>query len=184
MPDLPLYEEDRTYVIDKFHNGHFDYIEVIQEVVQRDFFRYVAKGDLLRRLADSYPSPRNKPEVPAWFYLAADMAMRLHGNHAFNGFPWVVSTGGLLAALVICACRAARVAQTVPPARTRPFPLCPPPGKRPARTSNPAGRRAVGRFFVLQAPGNSRTSPFTAARTPRPPPHCLNRSYSKHCSFP
>jgi len=98
MPDLTLYEEDRTYVIDKFHNGHFDYIEVIQEVVQRDFFRYVAKGDLLRRLADSYPSPRNKPEVPAWFYLAADMAMRLHGNHAFNGFPWVVSTGGLLAA--------------------------------------------------------------------------------------
>jgi len=98
MPDLTLFEEDRTYVIDKFHDGHFDYIEVIQEVVQRDFFRYVAKGDLLQRLADSYPSPRTKPEVPAWFYLAADMAMRLHGNHAFNGFPWVVSTGGLLAA--------------------------------------------------------------------------------------
>lgn len=98
MPDLTLYEEDRTYVIDKFHDGHFDYIEVIQEVVQRDFFRYVAQGDLLRRLADSYPSPRTKPEVPTWFYLAADMAMRLHGNHAFNGFPWVVSTGGLLAA--------------------------------------------------------------------------------------
>ncbi len=98
MPDLTLFEEDRTYVIDQFHDGHFDYIEVIQEVVQRDFFRYVAKGDLLQRLADSYPSPRTKPEVPTWFYLAADMAMRLHGNHAFNGFPWVVSTGGLLAA--------------------------------------------------------------------------------------
>jgi hypothetical protein len=98
MPDLTLYEEDRTYVIDKFHDGHFDYIEVIQEVVQRDFFRYVAKAGLLQRLADSYPTPRTKPEVPTWFYLAADMAMRLHGNHAFNGFPWVVSTGGLLAA--------------------------------------------------------------------------------------
>jgi hypothetical protein len=98
MPDLTLYEENRAYVIDKFHDGHFDYIEVIQEVVQRDFFRYVAKGELLQRLADSYPSPRTKPEVPTWFYLAADMAMRLHGNHAFNGFPWVVSTGGLLAA--------------------------------------------------------------------------------------
>ena len=24
--------------------------------------------------------------------------MRLHGNHAFNGFPWVISTGGLLSA--------------------------------------------------------------------------------------
>lgn len=98
MPDLILYEEDRAYVVDKFHNGHFDYIEVIQEVAQRDFFRYVAKGGLLRGLAETYPSPRVKPEVPTWFYLAADMAMRLHGNHAFHGFPWVVATGGLLAA--------------------------------------------------------------------------------------
>jgi hypothetical protein len=72
MPDLTLYEEDRTYVIEKFHDGHFDCIEVIQEVVQRDFFRYVVKGDLLQRLADSYPSPRTKPEVPTWFYLVAD----------------------------------------------------------------------------------------------------------------
>ena len=41
---------------------------------------------------------QKKQEVPAWFYLIADMAMRLHGNHAFHGFPWVVSTGGLLSA--------------------------------------------------------------------------------------
>ena len=98
MPDLVLYEEDRAYVVGKFHNGHFDYIEVVQEVVQRDFFRYVAQPGLLQRLAETYPSPRVKPEVPTWFYLAADMAMRLHGNHAFHGFPWVVGTGGLLAA--------------------------------------------------------------------------------------
>jgi hypothetical protein len=67
-------------------------------VAQRDFFRYVASGGLLERLAASYPWPREKQEAPAWFYLVADMAMRLHGNHAFHGFPWVVSTGGLLAA--------------------------------------------------------------------------------------
>ena len=98
MPELVLFEEDRAYVIEQFHNGHFDFIEVIQEVVQRDFFRWVAGKALLERLAQSYPWPRKKQEVPAWFYLSADMAMRLHGNHAFHGFPWVVSTGGLLSA--------------------------------------------------------------------------------------
>lgn len=62
------------------------------------FFRYVVSTLLLERLAETYPWPRSKEEVPAWFYIAADMAMRLHGNHAFQGFPWVVSTGGMLAA--------------------------------------------------------------------------------------
>lgn len=98
MPPLVLFEENRAYVIEKFRNGHFDYIEVIQEVAQRDFFRYIDTNGLLSELAESYPWPRKREEVPCWFYLAADMAMRLHGNHAFHGFPWVVSTGGLLAA--------------------------------------------------------------------------------------
>ena len=98
MPELLLFEENRLYIIEQFHKGRFDYIEVIQEVAQRDFFRFVADTPLLRQLAASYPWPRKKQEVPTWFYLVADMAMRLHGNHAFHGFPWVVSTGGLLSA--------------------------------------------------------------------------------------
>ncbi len=98
MANLTLFENNRTYVIKEFRNGRFDYIEAIHEVAQRDFFRFVAGNDLLQKLAESYPSPRKKQEVPTWFYIAADMAMRLHGNHAFHGFPWVVSTGGLLSA--------------------------------------------------------------------------------------
>lgn len=98
MPPILVYEENKPYIVQQFHNGHFDYIDVVQEVAQRDFFRYVASTLLLERLAESYPWPRKKEEVPRWFYISADMAMRLHGNHAFHGFPWVVSTGGLLSA--------------------------------------------------------------------------------------
>lgn len=98
MVDLIVYERGREYVIQQFHNGHFDYIEVIQEVAERDFYRYLIEKKVLNELAATYPWPRTKEEVPTWFYLVADMAMRLHGNHAFHGFPWVVSTGGLLAA--------------------------------------------------------------------------------------
>jgi hypothetical protein len=98
MPPILVYEQNRAYVVEQFHNGHFDYIDVVQEVAQRDFFRFVSTSLLLERLAASYPWPREKEEVPRWLYIAADMAMRLHGNHAFHGFPWVVSTGGLLTA--------------------------------------------------------------------------------------
>lgn len=98
MPPILVYEENKAYVVEQYHNGHFDYIETVQEVAQRNFFCYVATRGVLKKLAESYPWPRGKEEVPTWFYVAADMAMRLHGNHAFHGFPWVVSTGGLLAA--------------------------------------------------------------------------------------
>lgn len=98
MPPIMVYEENRAYVVEQFHNGHFDYIDVVQEMAQRDFFRFTASTSLLEQLAQSYPWPREKEEVPRWFYISADMAMRLHGNHAFQGFPWVVSTGGLLTA--------------------------------------------------------------------------------------
>jgi hypothetical protein len=98
MPPILIHERNKHYIIEKFHDGHFDYIDIVQEVAQRDFFRFVASSLLLKRLAESYPWPRKKEEVPKWFYIAADMAMRLHGNHAFQGFPWVVSTGGLLSA--------------------------------------------------------------------------------------
>jgi hypothetical protein len=98
MPPILVYEENRTYVIDRFHNGHFDYVDMVLEAPQRDFFRFVASSLLLERLAQSYPSPRKKEEVPGWVFVASDMAMRLHGNHAFQGYPWVIRTGGMLSA--------------------------------------------------------------------------------------
>ncbi len=64
MPPLVVFEENRAYVIEKFHNGHFDYIEVIQEVAQRDFFLYISNNGMLGELAESYPWPRKRQEVP------------------------------------------------------------------------------------------------------------------------
>lgn len=96
MPPIFVYEENKPYILEQFHNGHFDYVDVVQEAPQRNFFRFITTKPILKKLADSYPWPREKEEVPRWLYIASDMAMRLHGNHAFHGFPWVVSTGGLL----------------------------------------------------------------------------------------
>ncbi len=40
MPPILVYERNKAYVMEQFHNGHFDYVEVVQEVAQRDFFLY------------------------------------------------------------------------------------------------------------------------------------------------
>ena len=57
MPPILVYEQNKAYIIKQFHNGHFDYIDVVQEVAQRDFFRFVASTLLLERLAERRPKP-------------------------------------------------------------------------------------------------------------------------------
>jgi len=97
--DLILYEHDKEFVLEAFRTGEFDAVEVVSEVVERDFFHFLRTKKILQELAASYPTPRKKEEVPVWFYLAADLALRLHGRHSFASFPYVVRSGGLLSLL-------------------------------------------------------------------------------------
>jgi len=86
-------------VLEAFRSGKFDAVEVVNEVAERNFFAFLRAQKLLQELAASYPTPRVKEEVPVWFYLAADLALRLHGRHSFHAFPFVVRSGGLLSLL-------------------------------------------------------------------------------------
>lgn len=96
--DLVIFEENKPLVLKALGNGEFDYIEAASEVFEADFFRYIKARTLLDQLAETYPTPRKKEEVPLWFYVASNLSMRLHGVHAFDAFPLVVRSGGMLQA--------------------------------------------------------------------------------------
>lgn len=85
-------------MLDRFREGEFDYIDAANEVFETDFFRFIGARRYLEELAQSYPTPRKKEEVPTWFYLASNLTMRLHGVHGFHSYPHVVRCGGMLGA--------------------------------------------------------------------------------------
>ena len=93
-----LYERNDAYVIEAFRQGEFDYLEGVGEVSEADFFRAIAGKNILRKLAETYPSPCKKHEVPLWVYVASDLSMRFHGVHSFHAFPYVVRSGGMVQA--------------------------------------------------------------------------------------
>jgi hypothetical protein len=93
-----LYERNDSYVIEAFRRGEFDYLEGVGEVSEVDFFRVIAGKNILRKLADSYPTPCKKHDVPVWVYIASDLSMRFHGVHSFHAFPYVVRSGGMVQA--------------------------------------------------------------------------------------
>ncbi len=94
--DLVIFEENKLFVLQALGNGDFDYIESASEVFETEFFRFIKAKAILDKLAETYPNPRKKEEVPLWFYVASNLSMRLHGVHSFNAFPLVVRSGGLL----------------------------------------------------------------------------------------
>lgn len=94
--DLTCYEHDQGFVLRRFEQGEFDYIDAANEVFEADFFRFIGAKRYLEELAQSYPSPRKKEEVPTWFYIASNLSMRLHGARGFHSYPYVVRCGGML----------------------------------------------------------------------------------------
>jgi hypothetical protein len=96
--DLVIFEDNKPLVLEALRNGEFDYIEAASEVFEADFFRFIKARTFLDELAETYPMPRKKEEVPFWFYVASNLSMRLHGVHAFDAFPMVVRCGGMLQA--------------------------------------------------------------------------------------
>jgi hypothetical protein len=93
-----LYERNDAYVIEAFRQGEFDYLEGVGEVSEADFFRALTGRNVLRKLADTYPSACKKHDVPVWVYIASDLSMRFHGVHPFHAFPYVVRSGGMIQA--------------------------------------------------------------------------------------
>ncbi|MBW2569912.1 MAG: transposase [Deltaproteobacteria bacterium] len=94
--DLVIFEQNKPLVLKALGNGEFDYVESASEVFETEFFRFIKARKILNKLAETYPTPRKKEEVPLWFYVAGNLSMRLHGVHSFNAFPLVVRSGGLL----------------------------------------------------------------------------------------
>jgi len=94
--DLIIFEENKPFILESLSNGGFDYIDAASEVFEADFFQFIKAKSILHKLAQSYPTPRKKQDVPLWFYVASNLSMRLHGVHSFNAFPMVVRSGGML----------------------------------------------------------------------------------------
>src|SRR5271165_5032538 len=93
-----LFERNDAQVLEAFRHGEFDYVDAIGEVSEADFFRVITERKMLDKLAQSYPSPRERHDVPLWVYMASNLSMRFHGEHHFHAFPFLVRSSSMIEA--------------------------------------------------------------------------------------
>ena len=96
--DFVAFENDRKFVLEGLRRGEVDYVEHVSEAAEADLFRHLISRDVLTRLAETYPTPREKEEVPVWLYLASQISLKLH-DAAYHAYPYVLRSGGLITAL-------------------------------------------------------------------------------------
>ena len=96
--DFAAFEHDRPFVIEALRRGELDYLEPVSEAAETDFFRHLFSRDILTKLAEKYPTPRKKEEVPVWLYLAGQITLKLH-DASYLAFSYVLRSGGLISAL-------------------------------------------------------------------------------------
>jgi hypothetical protein len=96
--DLAAFEYDRQFVIEALRRGEIDFLENVSEAAEADLFRHLLGRDVLERLAEHYPTPRKKEEVPIWLYIASQISLKLH-DASYHAFPYVLRSGGLITAL-------------------------------------------------------------------------------------
>lgn len=97
--NLELLEEHPRRVLEAFRLGEFDGLEILGQADEKAFFELCLREGILKSLASSMPTAREREEVPKWFILAANLSLKLHGEHAFLAWDRVVRCGGLLGAL-------------------------------------------------------------------------------------
>jgi hypothetical protein len=93
-----LFERNDARVLEAFRGGEFDYVDAIGEVSEADFLRVITERKILDKLAQSYPSPRERHDVPLWVYIASNLSMRFHGEHHFHAFPYLVRVSSMIEA--------------------------------------------------------------------------------------
>src|SRR5258708_20536882 len=96
--DFAAFEHDRQFVIEALRRGEIDYLENVSEAAEADLFRHLLGRQVRERLAEHYPTPRKKEEVPIWLYIASQISLKLH-DASYHAFPYVLRSGGLITAL-------------------------------------------------------------------------------------
>ena len=84
--DLVIFEENKPLVLQALGNGDFDYIESTSEVYEADFFRFIKARTILDELAQTYPTPRKKEDVPLWLYISSNL-LGLYEKASPNQLP-------------------------------------------------------------------------------------------------
>jgi len=94
--DFFVYTQNKSKLLKALKEGDIDYGSFSKMGFVDEFFAFLLASDFFSYCEKTYPSPRVKKEVPAWFLLASMVAAKMYGEESFLNIPYVLKNGTIL----------------------------------------------------------------------------------------
>lgn len=99
MEEFIIFKENKVEVRRRLKDGRIDYLDLTSWSFQDRFFGYLIEEDFFDWCAGSYPSPRQRKNIPVWFLLGCMVQMKLFGTAAYHRLNFVLRSGSILTRL-------------------------------------------------------------------------------------
>ena len=79
-----LFKENKVEVLKRLKDGRIDYLDLTSWSFQDRLFGFLIEERFFEWCGSSYPTPRERENIPVWFLLACALQMKLHRSAAFQ----------------------------------------------------------------------------------------------------
>ena len=94
--ELIVFEENKVEVRKRLKDGRIDYLDLTSWSFQDRLFGFLLEERFFEWCGASYPTPRERENIPIWFLQACAIQMKLHRTAAFHQLDYVLRSGSIL----------------------------------------------------------------------------------------
>jgi hypothetical protein len=91
-----VFRENKVKVRERLKDGRIDYLDLTSWSFQDRLFGFLMEERFFEWCASSYPTPRERENIPVWFLLACVIQMKLHQTAAFQRLKYILRSGSIL----------------------------------------------------------------------------------------
>jgi hypothetical protein len=96
MESVIVFRENKVEVRRRLKDGRIDYLDLTSWSFQDRLFGYLLEERFFEWCGASFPTPRERENIPVWFLLGCGIQMKLHQTAAFQRLTYILRSGSIL----------------------------------------------------------------------------------------
>ena len=96
MDEVIIFRENKVEVRKRLKDGRIDYLDLTSWSFQDRLFGFLIEERFLQWCGASFPTPRQRENIPVWFLLGCAIQMKLHRTAAFQRLDYILRSGSIL----------------------------------------------------------------------------------------
>jgi hypothetical protein len=93
---MEVLQENKATVRREFELGELTYIDLSHWTLADRFIAFLMAINFFEYAVRTYPSPRQKHDVPVWVLISCALQMKLHTTSSFSRLPGILGSGAIL----------------------------------------------------------------------------------------